>query len=127
MNIKSSIRATQNLDILKQHNIPFIYKNELNGHIEIQCEGSLIHCWLSTGSYRNINTGKSGKGIYNLISYLDWIKNNKGKSASETTQTEPDDDHNLPLIDRVTLLEMSLQSALERISELEKALFKNEG
>lgn len=124
MNTNSTNKVSQNIQILQQYNIPFIWKNQSNGHIEIQYEGAIVHCWLSTASFRNVNTGKSGKGIYNLISYLDWIKNNKGKSKSEASKTEPDNDFNLALIDRVALLEQRLESYLERIAELENMVFK---
>lgn len=123
MNTNSTNKVSQNIQILEQHSVLLSGKTNL---MDISKFNMKVHCPLlviySFISY--VNTGKSGKGIYNLISYLDWIKNNKGKSKSEASKTEPDDDFNLALIDRVALLEQRLESYLERIAELENMVFK---
>lgn len=126
MNKVSLERVKSNMKLLEENNIKFIWKNKDNGHIEIQDNGATIHCWLTSGSFRNINTGKSGKGILNLIQYITWIRDNKGKTTQKSSESTVDNDFNIDLGDRVTLLEQRLESCLERISELEKLVFKHE-
>lgn len=119
MRQKTLNKVEANLAILKENNIQFIYRNQKVGYIEIKEKGAVIHCWLSTGTYRNIKTGVAGYDIKGLVQYINWIRSNKGKLT-----TNNDSSHTLDA--RIALLEQRLESCLERISVLEAKVFKRE-
>lgn len=128
-----TITVIKQLEELDNKGIKYLWKNQKNKHIEIHHCGFLIDFYLGTGTYSNRVTGYKGKGFYNLLSYLEFLKSPKPKQensmsdleyASNSSNSIPEESLEVNPYERIDLLEKRLESVLERISELEKYCFK---
>lgn len=111
-------KIEESLNVLQENNIPFFWKDKNIGFIEIQVKGYIIHAWLGTGTYRNPLTGHKGKGVLNLVNYYKFLNDDNSSCNSKSNDFTAEQ--------RISLLELQLNSALERIVELEKKVFGNE-
>lgn len=104
--------------------------NSLNtGRIEIQQEkttrfsflGSIIDVYHSTGTFKNLNTGKKGQGKEQLINYLNFLLEvkNTPKNAPKSNDSE---DIIEKMTKRIASLENSLETLTERFTLLEETV-----
>ena len=59
--------------------------------------GSIIDVYHSTGTFRNVNTGKKGQGKEQLINYLIYLL-----EVKNTTQNAPKSNDNEDIIEKMT-------------------------
>lgn len=131
-----------NLELLERQGIPFIWKDKNIGFVEVQVNGYIVYLWLSTGTYRNPHTGAKGKGIYNFFEYYtqllraefkrEIISSEPAEPINFNTDTSISDnpDNSTEYVDtpenRIKLLELTIDSLLERVAILEQQVFKDE-
>lgn len=95
--------------------------NSMNtGKIEVQQEnttrfsflGSIIDVYHSTGTFRNVNTGKKGQGKEYLINYLIYLL-----EVKNTPQNAPKSNDSEDIIEKMTKRIASLENSLETLTE----------
>lgn len=95
--------------------------NSMNtGRIEVQQEkttrfsflGSIIDVYHSTGTFKNVNTGKKGQGKERLINYLNYLL-----EVKNTTQNAPKSNDSEDIIEKMTKRIASLENSLETLTE----------
>lgn len=95
--------------------------NSMNtGRIEVQQEkttrfsflGSIIDVYHSTGTFKNVNTGKKGQGKEQLINYLNYLL-----EVKKTSQNTPESNDNRDIIEKMTKRIASLENSLETLTE----------
>lgn len=95
--------------------------NSMNtGKIEVQQEnttrfsflGSIIDVYHSTGTFKNVNTGKKGQGKEQLINYLNYLL-----EVKNTLQNTPESSDNDDIIEKMTKRIASLENSLETLTE----------
>lgn len=95
--------------------------NSMNtGRIEVQQEkttrfsflGSIIDVYHSTGTFKNMNTGKKGQGKERLINYLNYLL-----EVKNTTQNAPKSNDSEDIIEKMTKRIASLENSLETLTE----------
>ena len=90
------------------------------GKIEVQQEnttrfsflGSIIDVYHSTGTFRNVNTGKKGQGKEQLINYLNYLL-----EVKNTPQNAPKSNDSEDIIEKMTKRIASLENSLETLTE----------
>lgn len=120
MAIKLPITLEELAEILDSMNI---------GKIEVQQEnttrfsflGSIIDVYHSTGTFKNVNTGKKGQGKEQLINYLNYLL-----EVKNTPQNAPKSNDSEDIIEKMTKriasLENSLKTLTERLTLLEETV-----
>ena len=95
--------------------------NSMNtGRIEVQQEkttrfsflGSIIDVYHSTGTFKNVNTGKKGQGKEQLINYLNYLL-----EVKKTSQNAPESNDSEDIIEKMTKRIASLENSLETLTE----------
>lgn len=95
--------------------------NSMNtGRIEVQQEkttrfsflGSIIDVYHSTGTFKNVNTGKKGQGKERLINYLNYLL-----EVKNTIQNAPKSNDSEDIIEKMTKRIASLENSLETLTE----------
>jgi len=95
--------------------------NSMNtGRIEVQQEkttrfsflGSIIDVYHSTGTFKNVNTGKKGQGKERLINYLNYLL-----EVKNTTQNAPKSNDSEDIIEKMAKRIVSLENSLETLTE----------
>lgn len=95
--------------------------NSMNtGKIEVQQEnttrfsflGSIIDVYHTTGTFRNVNTGKKGQGKEHLINYLIYLL-----EVKNTPQNAPKSNDSEDIIEKMTKRIASLENRLETLTE----------
>lgn len=120
MAIKLPITLEELAEILDSMNI---------GKIEVQQEnttrfsflGSIIDVYHSTGTFKNVNTGKKGQGKEQLINYLNYLLEvkNTPQNAHKLNDSE---DIIEKMTKRIASLENSLKTLTERFTLLEETV-----
>jgi hypothetical protein len=90
------------------------------GKIEVQQEnttrfsflGSIIDVYHSTGTFKNVNTGKKGQGKEQLINYLNYLL-----EVKNTSQNAPKSNDSGDIIEKMTKRIASLENSLETLTE----------
>lgn len=111
MAIKLPITLEELAEILDSMNI---------GKIEVQQEnttrfsflGSIIDVYHSTGTFKNVNTGKKGQGKEQLINYLNYLL-----EVKNTPQNAPKSNDSEDIIEKLTKRIASLENSLETLTE----------
>lgn len=95
--------------------------NSMNtGKIEVQQEnttrfsflGSIIDVYHTTGTFRNVNTGKKGQGKEQLINYLIYLL-----EVKNTPQNAPKSSNDSDIIEEMSNRIASLENRLETLTE----------
>lgn len=95
--------------------------NSMNtGKIEVQQTkttrfsflGSIIDVYHSTGTFKNVNTGKKGQGKEQLINYLNYLL-----EVKNTSQNAPKSNDSEDIIEKMTKRIASLENSLETLTE----------
>lgn len=111
MAIKLPITLEELAEILDSMNI---------GKVEVQQEnttrfsflGSIIDVYHSTGTFKNVNTGKKGQSKEQLINYLNYLL-----EVKNTPQNAPKSNDSEDIIEKLTKRIASLENSLETLTE----------
>lgn len=117
MAIKLPITLEELKEILTSMNV---------GSIEVSQEkttrfsflGSIIDVYHTTGTFRNVNTGKKGQGKDQLINYLIYLLEVKNTSKNAPKSSDNDDIIE-EMSKRIALLENRLETLTERFTLLD--------
>ena len=74
--------------------------------------GSVIDVYHSTGTFKNVNTGKKGQGKEQLINYLNYLL-----EVKNTPQNAPKSNDSEDIIEKLTKRIASLENSLETLTE----------
>lgn len=83
--------------------------------------GSIIDVYHSTGTFKNINTGKKGQGKEQLINYLNFLLEVKN-TQQNTLKSSDSEDIIEKMTKRIASLENSLETLTERFTLLEETI-----
>ena len=83
--------------------------------------GSIIDVYHSTGTFKNVNTGKKGQGKEQLINYLNYLLEVKNTHQNAPKSIDSEDIIE-KLTKRIASLENSLETLTERLTLLEETV-----
>lgn len=83
--------------------------------------GSIIDLYHSTGTYKNVNTGRKGQGMESLVNYLNYLAEIKNTKQNSPKSSNNEDIVN-EMMNRITLLENRLESLSERLTIMDEVL-----